>query len=105
MNHNHNSTKTLTLFNAIRTAFTLHKAKKASEEIAESSGESVEIENNDDGEEFFKVQYRRLTVRTFKGKTLVDIREMYKDKSSGALKPGSKGISLTAEQVGAFLLF
>ncbi|KAL0250665.1 hypothetical protein I308_102848 [Cryptococcus tetragattii IND107] len=75
------------------------KAKKASEEIAESSGESVEIENNDDGEEFFKLsEYRRLTVRTFKGKTLVDIREMYKDKSSGALKPGSKGISLTAEQ-------
>lgn len=27
---------------------------------------------------------------------------MYKDKSSGALKPGSKGISLTAEQVGVF---
>ncbi|WVO22265.1 uncharacterized protein IAS62_003595 [Cryptococcus decagattii] len=75
------------------------KKAKASEEIAESSGESVGIENNDDGEEFFKLsEYRRLTVRTFKGKTLVDIREMYKDKSSGALKPGSKGISLTAEQ-------
>ncbi|KIR33694.1 hypothetical protein I310_02042 [Cryptococcus deuterogattii CA1014] len=75
------------------------KKAKASEEIAELSRESVEIENNDDGEEFFKLsEYRRLTVRTFKGKTLVDIREMYKDKSSGALKPGSKGISLTAEQ-------
>ncbi|ALO60291.1 hypothetical protein CNA01205 [Cryptococcus deneoformans JEC21] len=76
------------------------KAKKAkASELTESSGEGAEIEKNDDGEEFFKLsEYRRLTVRTFKGKTLVDIREMYKDKSSGALKPGSKGISLTAEQ-------
>ncbi|OWZ36855.1 hypothetical protein C347_00210 [Cryptococcus neoformans AD2-60a] len=77
------------------------KAKKIkASEVTGSSGESgAEIEKNDDGEEFFKLsEYRRLTVRTFKGKTLVDIREMYKDKSSGALKPGSKGISLTAEQ-------
>ncbi|OWZ60281.1 hypothetical protein J007_00129 [Cryptococcus neoformans] len=77
------------------------KAKKIkASEVTESSGESgAEIEKNDDGEEFFKLsEYRRLTVRTFKGKTLVDIREMYKDKSSGALKPGSKGISLTEEQ-------
>lgn len=36
---------------------------------------------------------------------LVDIREMYKDKSTGALKPGSKGISLTEEQVGLFFFF
>ncbi|EAL23468.1 hypothetical protein CNBA1170 [Cryptococcus deneoformans B-3501A] len=81
---------------------------EASDEIADGRNQSREEKpaiisepkaKNDDGEEFFKLsEYRRLTVRTFKGKTLVDIREMYKDKSSGALKPGSKGISLTAEQ-------
>ncbi|KAG5180002.1 activated RNA polymerase II transcriptional coactivator p15-like protein [Tribonema minus] len=40
---------------------------------------------------------RRISVRTFKGKTLIDIREYYTD-SSGTAKPGKKGISLSPEQ-------
>ncbi|XP_051161503.1 activated RNA polymerase II transcriptional coactivator p15 [Leptopilina boulardi] len=35
-----------------------------------------------------------VTVRDFKGKTLIDIRYMYEDKNSGELKPSKKGISL-----------
>ncbi|WVW83723.1 hypothetical protein I302_105744 [Kwoniella bestiolae CBS 10118] len=59
----------------------------------------VEVETNEDGDSFFKLsEARRLTVRTFKGKILVDIRETYKDKTSGQVKYGNKGISLNKEQ-------
>ena len=37
-------------------------------------------------------------VREFKGKTYIDIREYYVDKSTMDTKPGKKGISLTCEQ-------
>ncbi|GMM28067.1 hypothetical protein DAMA08_007830 [Martiniozyma asiatica (nom. inval.)] len=39
---------------------------------------------------------RRITVRQFKGSTLIDIREYY--KKDDEWKPGSKGISLTPDQ-------
>ena len=39
-----------------------------------------------------------LQVREFKGKTYIDIREYYTDKSSMDTKPGKKGISLNCEQ-------
>ncbi|WVQ82209.1 hypothetical protein IAT38_004337 [Cryptococcus sp. DSM 104549] len=79
------------------------KAKKPRASVdGESSaagGGKAEVEVNDDGESFFKLsEYRRVTVRTFKGKTLIDIRDTYKDKATGAMKPGAKGISLTPEQ-------
>ncbi|XP_046738671.1 activated RNA polymerase II transcriptional coactivator p15 [Diprion similis] len=40
---------------------------------------------------------RQVTVREFKGKILIDIREMYYDKE-GELRPGKKGISLNTTQ-------
>ncbi|WWC61724.1 uncharacterized protein I303_104309 [Kwoniella dejecticola CBS 10117] len=65
---------------------------------AESDGQVV-IEENDEGDQFFKLsEQRRLTVRQFKGKVLVDIRETYKDKNTGQVKPGNKGIALSKEQ-------
>ena len=39
-----------------------------------------------------------VAVKAYKGKPLIDIREFYNDKSTGELKPGKKGISLTSEQ-------
>ncbi|WWC70374.1 uncharacterized protein I206_104324 [Kwoniella pini CBS 10737] len=74
------------------------KSKK-SRPSTSTSNETVEIEENEDGDPFFKLsENRRVTVRTFKGKVLIDMRETYKDKSTGQVKPGNKGISLTKEQ-------
>ncbi|XP_078344493.1 uncharacterized protein LOC144630053 [Oculina patagonica] len=39
---------------------------------------------------------RRVSVRKFKGKILVDIREFY--EADGELRPGKKGISLKVEE-------
>ncbi|KAL5485232.1 hypothetical protein ACEPAI_7874 [Sanghuangporus weigelae] len=52
---------------------------------------------NSDGEKFVDLgKKRRVTVRSFKGSVLVDIREFYgKDDD---LQPGKKGISLSPEQ-------
>ncbi|KAK5969002.1 hypothetical protein GCK32_013372, partial [Trichostrongylus colubriformis] len=54
---------------------------------------------NEDGEEMIELgSMRYVTVRNFRGKALVDIREYYTDKTTGALRPGKKGISLSREQ-------
>ncbi|KJH45750.1 transcriptional Coactivator p15 [Dictyocaulus viviparus] len=54
---------------------------------------------NADGEEMIEIGHMRfVTVRNFRGKALVDIREYYLDKSSGEMRPGKKGISLSREQ-------
>ena len=39
-----------------------------------------------------------IKVRSWKGRTFIDIREWYVDKSTMDTKPGKKGISLTPEQ-------
>ncbi len=41
---------------------------------------------------------RKVTVGSFKGKVLVNIREYYEDKNTGEEKPGSKGIALSKDQ-------
>ena len=40
---------------------------------------------------------RRCTVSKFKGKVRVDIREYYQDES-GEMRPGKRGLSLSAEE-------
>lgn len=40
---------------------------------------------------------KQVTVRSYNNVNLVDIREFYEDKSTGELKPGKKGISLTED--------
>ena len=47
---------------------------------------------------------RFVNVRTYGGKIMVDIREYYRDQSSGEMKPGKKGASLiTPEPYNQFL--
>jgi len=41
---------------------------------------------------------RRVTVDTFQGKAMVNVREMYTDASTGELKPGRKGLSMIMDQ-------
>ncbi|OQS03591.1 hypothetical protein THRCLA_04092 [Thraustotheca clavata] len=55
------------------------------------------LDNDDENSVAFAISpKRRITIRKFKGKMLVDIREFY--DSDGSMKPGNKGISLTKEQ-------
>lgn len=58
----------------------------------------VEVFTSSEGEKYVQLgQQKRVTVREFKGKVLVDIREFYgKDKEDE--KPGKKGICLNQEQ-------
>ena len=41
---------------------------------------------------------RRVTIQTYRGRRLVQIREYYKDKNSGEMRPGKSGIALTEDQ-------
>jgi len=63
----------------------------------ESDNQGVTLRRNDEGNSYIELgKKRRVTVREFKGQTLIDIREFYGD--DGEERPGKKGISLTVEQ-------
>jgi hypothetical protein len=58
----------------------------------------VEVFTSSEGEKYVQLgQKKRVTVREFKGKVLVDIREFY-GKDQDDEKPGKKGISLNLDQ-------
>ncbi|WKY05153.1 hypothetical protein Q1695_005851 [Nippostrongylus brasiliensis] len=66
--------------------------------VKKSKGGANRIKNAD-GEEMIEIgNMRYVTVRSFRGKSLVDIREYYLDKASGQMRPGKKGISMSKEQ-------
>ncbi|KAF8210304.1 transcriptional Coactivator p15-domain-containing protein [Mycena galopus ATCC 62051] len=74
-------------------------SKDTTKTKAEDSDAECTVEVSSDGEKFINLgKNKRATVRSFKGTTLLDIREFYVDKESGESKPGKKGISLTVEQ-------
>jgi hypothetical protein len=49
--------------------------------------------------DMFKLSSKRfVSVKTFRNKTMIDIREYYIEKESGELKPTKKGILLPIDQ-------
>ncbi|KAL8912901.1 MAG: hypothetical protein Q9171_002195 [Xanthocarpia ochracea] len=71
------------------------------------SATSSKPANNSNGsgdEEFWEItSTRRVNISEFKGQRMVNIREYYEDKSSGAMLPGKKGISLPIAQYSTLL--
>jgi len=66
-------------------------------DAADASSSRVEVLTSSEGDSYIEIgKQKRVTVRKFKGKVLVDIREYY--GKSGEEKPGKKGISLSVEQ-------
>lgn len=81
------------------------KRQKTEDVKVEREKESEEDDGlwqqNDEGDLYFDLKEngtRRVTVRKFKSMVGVDIREYYKDKGTGEMKPGRKGIYLTKDQ-------
>ncbi|KAM3187959.1 hypothetical protein ACTXT7_001281 [Hymenolepis weldensis] len=63
-----------------------------------SSGD-VKYETTASGDKIIDLTGKKyVCVRSFRGRTFVDIREYYEDKADGALKPGKKGVSLNCDQ-------
>ncbi|XP_053789367.1 activated RNA polymerase II transcriptional coactivator p15-like isoform X1 [Vidua chalybeata] len=63
-----------------------------------SKGAASSKQSSDRDENMFQIgKMRYVSVRDFKGKVLIDIREYWMDQE-GEMKPGRKGISLNPEQ-------
>lgn len=72
------------------------KKQKTGESSKGSSASSKQSNKVDDN--MFQIgKMRYVSVRDFKGKVLIDIREYWMDQE-GEMKPGRKGISLNPEQ-------
>ncbi|XP_003746678.1 activated RNA polymerase II transcriptional coactivator p15 [Galendromus occidentalis] len=65
----------------------------------QKTDEEGKPKKNEAGEYVFELsKMRNVSVKEFKGRVLVNIREFYEDKNSGELRPGKKGIALSADQ-------
>ncbi|XP_064903584.1 activated RNA polymerase II transcriptional coactivator p15 isoform X2 [Columba livia] len=70
--------------------------KQKTGESSKGAASSKQSSNRD--ENMFQIgKMRYVSVRDFKGKVLIDIREYWMDQE-GEMKPGRKGISLNPEQ-------
>ncbi|XP_060762664.1 SUB1 regulator of transcription b [Neoarius graeffei] len=70
--------------------------KQKGGESSKPSGSSKRDDNA--GDNMFQIgKMRYVSIRDFKGKVLIDIREYWMDQA-GEMKPGKKGISLNPEQ-------
>ncbi|XP_035245828.1 activated RNA polymerase II transcriptional coactivator p15-like isoform X2 [Anguilla rostrata] len=69
--------------------------KQKSGETSRAGGSSKGSNKDDNMFQIGKMRY--VSVRDFKGKVLIDIREYWMDQE-GEMKPGRKGISLNPEQ-------
>ena len=69
----------------------------SSDAVVRETSSTCSLNKNANGEIYFDINNkRRVTIRQWKGKTLIDIREFYGNKEE--LKPGKRGISLTLGQ-------
>ncbi|CAD6573219.1 MAG: hypothetical protein CYPHOPRED_005099 [Cyphobasidiales sp. Tagirdzhanova-0007] len=76
-----------------------HVPSKPAKFKPDSSKPAAQLSRDADGMPFGDLgNKKRVTVREFKGKILIDIREFYEDKNTEEIKPGKKGISLSFEQ-------
>ncbi|XP_040193941.1 activated RNA polymerase II transcriptional coactivator p15 [Rana temporaria] len=74
------------------------KPTKKQKTGGESSKSSAKQSSKDPEDNMFQIgKMRYVSVRDFKGKVLIDVREYFMDQQ-GELKPGRKGISLNPEQ-------
>ncbi|XP_030048866.1 activated RNA polymerase II transcriptional coactivator p15 [Microcaecilia unicolor] len=71
--------------------------KQKTGESSKSSASSKQSSSSRDDNMFQIGKMRYVSVRDFKGKVLIDIREYWID-SEGDMKPGRKGIALNPEQ-------
>ncbi|XP_067288811.1 SUB1 regulator of transcription a [Pseudorasbora parva] len=71
------------------------KQKSGETSKVSSASKSSSSSKNDNMFQIGKMRY--VSVRDFKGKVLIDIREYWMDQE-GEMKPGRKGISLNPEQ-------
>ncbi|VDO00530.1 unnamed protein product [Rodentolepis nana] len=63
------------------------------------SSDKVKYEKAANGDKIIDLTGKKyVCVRSFRGRTFVDIREYYEDKADGGLKPGKKGVSLNCDQ-------
>ncbi|GJE95522.1 PC4-domain-containing protein [Phanerochaete sordida] len=73
------------------------KQAKPKDSNEDEDAPSADIKMNYEGERYVDLgKKKRVTVRSFKGSTFIDIREYY--GGEGDEKPGKKGITLSPEQ-------
>lgn len=78
--------------------------KKAKANPTQSAAPSTAQQKDDNGDPYWPLNAsgtRRVTLNTFHGKTMVNVREYY--EKDGAMLPGKKGISLVMEQWAALV--
>lgn len=74
------------------------KKQKGGESSRVGGGSKGSSSSNNKDDNMFQIgKMRYVSVRNFKGKVLIDIREYWIDQE-GEMKPGRKGISLNPEQ-------
>lgn len=69
--------------------------KKRSKETKEKKSKNNDVIVGEDEVMFKLDDKKRITVKKFKGKLLIDFREFYND--NGKMKPGKKGIALSQD--------